>query len=270
MKKRIGFFLLFFVILCVAVAAAGCLSNNNSSFQPDNFLKTASLSEDKTTLTMIFDEDFDSDYNWGLAMLFGNALKISADEKTNSDSLSQEIGSHKWVFEGDENESVWLHFYYTDHARDYTPERCVYEIENKDGKLTIRSINSFSGNRTSYSSYNSSYYFTYSERIDIAENNTSLSLFFGEPAKSSYKWKLEENPTGILIEAIGESELPLTAHGEYIWRAWAFDGQNPGNVTLTLKHSNEEGDFIVEVIYELHVDENNEISILSASHNSIK
>ena len=265
MKKAISLLLLFFLTLCVAVS--GCLSNIGNSadhvFEPDNFLKLTNLSEDNTTLTMIFDEDFDSDFRWKLTMDFDDVLNLSEDEIIIY--LDDELEKHKWVFEGNTTGTVWLNFSYIN-PENYTAERYTYRIENTNGNLEILCIDSYSGNRTPLLSIFNS------ERVELADNNTSLALLFGESksrSKVNNTWKLEENPAEILNK-ISEDELPMTSDDDSIWRAWVFGGENPGNVILTLNCSNKDGDSIAEVIYEIHVNENKEISIRNASYNTIK
>jgi predicted secreted protein len=252
--------------LILFVAASGCISNNNNStentFEPDNFLKTASLSEDNTTLTMIFDEDFDSDFRWELIIEPDGVLKISADEKMPTDELSQEIGKHKWVFEGNTSGTTELKFEYMNPLTDYTPERYAYAIKNTNGRLEIVSISSFSGNRSIGDPYTEGMRF---------ENDTILTLV-GQCVSSSgggsNHWKLEQSRNDIL-NTINATDFHNTTMGDGAhW--WKFEGQKSGNVTLTLNYENSEIGLISEIVYEIHVNENKEISILNMSYNSVK
>ena len=263
MKKVIGFLFLFFLILCVV--ASGCISNNNNStknaFEPDNFLKMASLSEDNTTLTMIFDEDFDSDFRWELTIESDNVLKNSADEKILAEESSQ-IGKHRWVFEGNTTGIAELKFEYINPLTNDTPERYAYTIKNTNGRLEIVSISSFSGNRSIGDPYTEGIWF---------ENDTILTLV-GQCVSSSgggsNHWELEQSRNDIL-NTINATYLHNTTMGDGAhW--WKFEGQESGNVTLTLNYENSEIGLISEIVYEIHVNENKEISILSMNYNSIK
>jgi len=262
---------LFFLILCVA--SSGCISNNDNSennennfteniFGPDNFIKSAYLSEDSTILTLIFDEDFDSDFHWEMTMEPDIGLKILTNEKMPADNVSQNIGKHKWNLEGNTIETTELKFEYVNPSKNYTPEKYVYSITNKNGILEISSINSFSGNKTQDLD-------SYSEWI-VIENNTLLR-FGGNGVVSTGggngEWELKQNQNSILQIINSSCNYNLTDPG-YGGCVWEIEGQNSGNVILTLNYVNSEVGLVSEIIYEIY-NENEELSILSASYNSI-
>jgi len=270
MRKQIGFILTVFLILCVV--AAGCISNNRNStenaFEPDNFLKTASLSEDNATLTMIFDEDFASNFHWELIVESDDVLKIMANEKMPANESPQKIGKHKWVFEGNETGVAELRFDYIDPSKKYTPERYAYTIRNTNGNLEILSFSSFSGNRTRNNPQ-------YTESAEVIENDTRLSLFGSgvESSGAGYNhWKLEkleqsQNDVLIIVNATSSYYSSDPGYGGH---QWEIEGQTAGNASFTLNYVSSKAGLISEIIYEIQVNENKEIAIRNISYNSVK
>jgi len=272
--KIIRILFLFLIVLCVAFS--GCISNDDNSakntFEPDNFLKSAYLSEDNTTLTMVFDEDFDSNFHWEMTLESDTVLKILTNEKMSSDNVSQKMGKHEWTFEGNTTGATELIFEYINPSKNYTPERHMYSVTNENGNLKILSVNSFSGNK-------SQGWVPYSEWININENNTLLR-FGGHGVMSSGggkgEWELKQSQNDIL-HIINSSSLYNTTDPGYGGCLWEVEGQNSGNVILTLNYVYLDSDYVVnsevgivtEIIYEIR-NENGKLSILSASHNSIK
>jgi Chagasin family peptidase inhibitor I42. len=264
--KIIRILIFIFFILCVAFS--GCISNDSSSakntFEPDNFLKTGYLSEDNTTLTMIFDEDSDSDFHWEMTMKPDTVLKILTNEKISSDNVSQKIGKHEWKFEGNTTGTTELVFEYVNPSKNYTPEKHRYSVTNKNGSLEILSVNSFSGNKSQDLD-------SYSERITISENSTLL-LFDGNGVMSTGggwgQWELKQSQNDILRIINSDFNYNATDPG-YGGCVWEIGGQHSGNVILTLNYVNSEAGIVSEIIYEIH-NEDGKLSILSASHNSIR
>ena len=262
---------MFFLILCVIVA--GCISNNGNSeenaFVPDNFLKLTVLSENNTTLTMVFDEDLTSGFHWKLTMGPDDVLKIIADEKMPADDLPQEIEKHKWMFEGNKTGTTELKFEYINQLKNDTPERYAYTIRNTNGNLEILSFSSFSGNRTRHNPYAENA--PYSEKIGFTENNTIL-FFSGQSMSSSgggaNDWELEHNLNYILIVNKTETHnLTDPSDGRY-W--WEIEGKKAGNTTLSFNYVNSELGLISEIVCEIQINENKEMAILNISYNSIK
>ena len=264
--KIIRILFLFLIVLCVAFS--GCISDDDNSakntFEPDNFLKSAYLSEDNTTLTIVFDEDFDSNFHWEMTMESDTVLKILTNEKMSSDNVSQKIGKHEWTFKGNTAGTTELKFEYVNPSKNYTPERHKYSVTNKNGSLEILSVNSYSGNKTRDLD-------VYTEGIDFIENNTRLR-FGGQGVLSTGsgkgQWELKQSQNDIL-HIIDSSSMYNTTDPGYGSCLWKVEGQNSGNVILTLNYMNSEVGIVSEIVYEIR-NENEELSILSASHNSIK
>lgn len=275
MANMIIYIFLFLLISCVITS--GCISNttilNNTTenesnnvktiFEPDNFLKTVNISENNTTLTLVFDEDFNSDFYWKLTTESNDILKMLSDEEIVTDGLSQEVGKHKWIFEGNKTGTTTLKFEYINSLNGHTPERYACTVKNTNGYMEILSFSSFSGNRTRSSQY--------TEEIEVSENKTLLS-FRGEGVLSSKggnnHWELEQSQNDIL-KIINETYAFNTTDPGYGGCGWKIEGLNSGNVLLTLNYINSDIGIITEIIYEI-CNENKEISILNVSYNSIK
>jgi predicted secreted protein len=219
-------------------------------------------------LTLIFDEDFDSRFRWKLTVENDDILKLLVDEKMPADEMSQEIGKHKWAFEGNETGTAVLKFEYVNPLTGYTPERYMYTVKNTNGSLEILLFESFSGNRTIHNRY--------TERIEVSENKTLLTLVglchLAGPIglTENEHWILEQNQSDVLniIDKIAEH---YTTVGEG-WHTWKMEGQNSGNVALTMSYVKSEGKvgLVSEIVCEIHISENKEISILNINYNSVR
>ncbi|WNY23513.1 hypothetical protein MmiHf6_08210 [Methanimicrococcus hongohii] len=268
MKKTTLFTIFIFLIL--EIGTSGCLLNDSNSFEPDNFTKTATISENNTTLTMLFDEDFNSDFRWELTMETEDVLKIAADEKIPTDKASQGIGKHQWIFEGNEKGITVLKFEYIRSGNRYTPEIYTYMIKNTEGELEILSFTSLSGNRTDNRPY--------TEGISVSEDKTLLTLdgqCVSSTGAGNNHWYLEKSQTDML-EIINQTSNHYETDPGYGWHSWEMKGQNSGDITLTMNYVNENlGNWIgigliSEIVCDVYINENNKISIRKISYNSVK
>ena len=242
--------------LVFAVAFSGCLDNNNSA---DNtviahgFEKEVKLSEKNTVLTLRFEANPTTGYDWTLTESQTGILNKSIDSYTASSDLPGSPGIHTWTYKGETPGTVTLNFIYSRSFEEgSTIENLTYVLEVKENKSIEIISSSTVGDNGSYA-----------KAVMLENESETLKFVFTENISAGYSWENSIKPTDVLQKTF-DGSLPAVDDfsGAPAIHTWEYSGLKAGTSTVTFNCSAPDGNLSERAVYTVSVDKNNKITIL--------
>ena len=249
--------------LVFAVAFSGCL---NSSDSADNtttahgFEKGVKLSKNNTVLTLKFEENPTTGYDWTLTESQTGILNKSIDNYTVSSDLPGSPGIHTWAYEGETPGTVTLNYIYSrSFEEDSTIENLTYVVEVKENKSIGIISSSTVGDNGSYA-----------KAVMLENESKTLKFVFTENISAGYSWENSILPTDSLKKTF-DGSLPAVDDlaGAPAIHTWEYAGLKAGTSTVIFDCRAPDGNLSERAVYTVSVDKNNKITILDILYDTL-